>query len=152
MRVFTVRSRDPSASCPASVEGAPCPGMSNNPPANWYPDPHNPLTQRWWDGSSWTDQTRPALPAVPSPGNAATSTLSGESKKVVAGVLAIVLGGLGVHKFYLGYTGAGILQIVVTLVTCGAGAVIGLVEGVLYLTKSDEEFVATYQIGRKTWF
>ena len=42
---------------------------TNNPAAGWYPDPQNTLSQRYWDGSSWTDQTRPALPSslVPPP-------------------------------------------------------------------------------------
>lgn len=76
----------------------------------------------------------------------------GAEKKVVAGVLGILLGGFGVHKFYLGYTKEGIIQIVVTFVTCGIGSLIGLVEGILYLTKSDEEFVSTYVTGSKPWF
>jgi TM2 domain-containing membrane protein YozV len=77
---------------------------------------------------------------------------AGAEKKVVAGVLGILLGGFGVHKFYLGYTKEGIIQIVVTFVTCGIGSLIGLVEGILYLTKPDEEFVSTYVTGRKGWF
>lgn len=77
---------------------------------------------------------------------------AGAEKKVVAGVLGILLGGLGIHKFYLGYTKEGIIQIVVTVVTCGIGSLIGLVEGILYLTKPDEEFVSTYITGRKGWF
>lgn len=44
------------------------------------------------------------------------------------------------------------LRIVITLVTCGAGSIIGLIEGIIYLTKSDEEFVQTYQVERKAWF
>jgi TM2 domain-containing membrane protein YozV len=75
-----------------------------------------------------------------------------ESKKTTAGILALILGGLGVHKFYLGYTGAGVLQILITLLTCGIGSVIGLAEGVVYLTKTDEEFVTTYQHNKKPWF
>ncbi|WP_127129987.1 NINE protein [Georgenia sp. SYP-B2076] len=51
----------------------------------------------------------------------------------MAGVLGILLGGLGIHRFYLGYTGIGILQIVVTILTFGLGHLWGLVEGVLYL-------------------
>ena len=74
------------------------------------------------------------------------------STKVPAGVCGILLGGLGVHKFILGYTTEGILEIVITICTCGAGHVIGLIEGIIYLTKSDEEFVRTYIQGRKTWF
>ena len=76
----------------------------------------------------------------------------GADKKVVAGILGILLGGLGIHKFFLGYTTEGILQIVISFVTCGAGSIIGLVEGILYLTKSDEEFVRTYIQNKKGWF
>ena len=82
--------------------------------------------------------------------------IPGAEKKVVAGVLAILLGGLGIHKFYLGYTTAGIIMILVTVLTCGFGgtvmAVIGIVEGIIYLTKTDEEFVATYVTSKKEWF
>jgi TM2 domain-containing membrane protein YozV len=78
--------------------------------------------------------------------------IPGAEKKMVAGLLGILLGGFGVHKFYLGYTKEGAIQIVVTLVTCGIGAILGLIEGIIYLTKSDEEFVATYVNGRKGWF
>ncbi len=75
-----------------------------------------------------------------------------ENKKVLAGILGIVLGGFGIHKFILGYTQEGIIQIVITLVTCGVGSIIGLIEGIIYLTKSDEEFYQTYQVGKKGWF
>jgi TM2 domain-containing membrane protein YozV len=74
-----------------------------------------------------------------------------ENKKVVAGILAILLGGLGVHKFILGYTKEGIIQLVLGFL-CGVGFVIGLIEGIIYLTKSDEEFYQTYQVGKKAWF
>ena len=73
-------------------------------------------------------------------------------KKLIAGLLGILLGGFGVHKFYLGYQKEGIIQIVITVFTCGLGALVGLAEGIIYLTKSDEEFVATYVNGRKPWF
>lgn len=90
----------------------------------------------------------------------AFNDLGGENKKLMAGILAIVLGSLGIHKFILGYQKEGIIMLVVTLVlgffTCGAGAslmgLIGLIEGIIYLTKSDEEFKSTYQEGRKPWF
>lgn len=76
-----------------------------------------------------------------------------ENKKVVAGVLAIILGWLGVHKFILGYTTEGILLIVFSIVTCGvAGSLIGLIEGIIYLTKSDDEFYHTYQVNKRGWF
>ena len=75
-----------------------------------------------------------------------------ESKRIAAGILALMLGGFGVHKFYLGYTKAGILQIVISIFTCGAGGVIAVAEGIVYLTKSDQEFVHTYQTNKKAWF
>jgi len=80
------------------------------------------------------------------------SNAGGENKKVIAGILAIVLGGFGVHKFILGYTKEGIIQIIVTFVTCGIGSLIGLIEGIIYLTKSDEEFYETYQKNERPWF
>lgn len=76
---------------------------------------------------------------------------AGAEKKVVAGILGILLGGLGIHKFYLGYTKEGVIQILLMFL-CGLGSLIGLVEGIMYLTKSDEEFVATYINGKKGWF
>ena len=76
----------------------------------------------------------------------------GAEKKVVAGILAILLGGLAIHKFYLGYTKEGIIQIVITICTCGMGGIIALIEGIIYLTKSDEDFVKTYVEGKKGWF
>ncbi|MRX69323.1 TM2 domain-containing membrane protein YozV [Flavobacterium resistens] len=75
-----------------------------------------------------------------------------ENKKITAGVLGIALGSFGVHKFYLGYKKEGIIQIVATFVTCGLGGFIGFIEGIMYLTKTDEEFYQTYQVGKKPWF
>lgn len=78
------------------------------------------------------------------------------SKKIAAGICGILLGAFGIHKFVLGYTTEGIILLVATLVTCGMGGmvtgIIGLVEGIIYLTKSDEEFVSTYIVSKKSWF
>ena len=76
----------------------------------------------------------------------------GADKKIAAGICGIVVGGFGVHKFILGYTTEGIIQLVITLLTCGAGSIIGLIEGIIYLTKSDEDFVRTYIQNKKGWF
>ncbi len=76
----------------------------------------------------------------------------GADKKMTAGICGILLGGFGVHKFILGYSTEGIIQIVITIVTCGIGSIIGLIEGIIYLTKSDEEFVRTYIQNKKGWF
>lgn len=75
-----------------------------------------------------------------------------ESKRVLAGVLGIVLGGFGVHKFILGFPIAGVIQIAVTFLTCGIGSFIGLIEGIIYLTKSDEQFYQEYVVNKKQWF
>lgn len=60
--------------------------------------------------------------------------------KTTAGILAILLGGIGAHKFYLGKSGMGILY----LVFCWTyiPGLIGLFEGISYLVKSDEDFHA----------
>ncbi|HQW70083.1 MAG TPA: TM2 domain-containing protein [Flavobacterium sp.] len=71
---------------------------------------------------------------------------------MVAGIFALLLGSLGIHKFYLGYTQEGVIQIVISVVTCGIGGIIPFIEGILYLVKSDEEFYQTYQVGKKGWF
>jgi TM2 domain-containing membrane protein YozV/uncharacterized protein YjbJ (UPF0337 family) len=79
-------------------------------------------------------------------------TNNGENMKLIAGILAIVFGYLGIHKFVLGYTKEGIIQIILTICTCGFASIIGFIEGIIYLTKSDEEFYQTYQVGKKGWF
>lgn len=79
-------------------------------------------------------------------------SLPQDSKRVLAGVLGIVFGGLGLQRFVLGDTTGGILRIVITIVTCGVGSLIGVVEGIIYLTKTDEQFVQIYQVEKKAWF
>ena len=81
---------------------------------------------------------------------AMAGTVSGTKSKVVAGVLGILLGGLGIHKFYLGYTVPGLIMLV--LCCTFWPALIGLIEGIIYLTKSDEEFEELYVHQRKGWF
>jgi TM2 domain-containing membrane protein YozV len=79
-----------------------------------------------------------------------------ECNKIAAGLLAIFLGWLGIHKFIMGYTKEGVIMLLVSLLTCGIGVsvmwIIGLIEGIIYLTKSDEEFVNTYITNKKGWF
>lgn len=92
--------------------------------------------------------------------------IPGADKKLAAGLCGIFLGGFGVHKFILGYQtegfillGVTIAAFVIALITCGIGTplvvipgIIGLIEGILYLTKSDQEFVDTYITNKKPWF
>ena len=101
-------------------------------------------------GKSMSDAARTEPETIGRPGYAAHQPTK---SKVAAGVLAIVLGGLGIHKFYLGYVTTGILLIIITVVTCGiVGPIIALIEGILYLTKTDEEFHDTYVVNRQDWF
>ena len=77
-------------------------------------------------------------------------------KKTAAGVCGILLGSLGIHKFILGLTTPGIIMLSVSLVSCFIASpvigIIGLIEGIIYLTKSDEEFYQTYFVEKKGWF
>ncbi len=79
-----------------------------------------------------------------------------ENKRILAGVLGILLGAFGIHKFILGYQNEGLIMLLVTVLTCGIGAgltgLVGLIEGIVYLTKSDEEFYFLYQENKKSWF
>jgi TM2 domain-containing membrane protein YozV len=78
------------------------------------------------------------------------------NKKLAAGLTGIFLGAFGVHKFILGYTKPAVIMLVVSLLTCGVGyfifQVIGIVEGIIYLTKSNTEFETEYLDGQKDWF
>jgi TM2 domain-containing membrane protein YozV len=79
-----------------------------------------------------------------------------ESKRVLAALLAILLPGLGIHKFILGMTTPGMIYIL-TLFFCGGlfgiTPILSFIEGIIYLTKSDEDFVRTYQSDNpKEWF
>lgn len=90
---------------------------------------------------------------------ASASPLGGEKNKIVAALLAFFLGGLGIHKFYLGQPGAGIIMLlcalfgwvllfIPTLIVC----VIAFIEFIIYLVISDEEFERRYVHGDQAWF
>ena len=82
------------------------------------------------------------------------------NRKLAAGLTGVFLGAFGMHKFVLGYTKPAIIMLVVSLaggvVTCGLASfvmgVIGLIEGVIYLTKTTAEFEAEYLDAEKDWF
>ena len=96
--------------------------------------------------------------------NAREAVNSQDNKKILAGLLGIFLGQFGVHKFILGYKKEGAIMLGATvlgyvLACVGIGVIliavvgiVGLIEGIIYLTKSDEEFYNTYQVGKKPWF
>jgi TM2 domain-containing membrane protein YozV len=83
--------------------------------------------------------------------------------KVAAGLLAIFLGGLGIHKFYLGFTGPGLIYLLINTIGFAITwallyipnmilGMMALIEGIIYLTRSDEEFEQIYVVQKKKWF
>ena len=83
----------------------------------------------------------------------ASAVVRGKSK-VAAGLLALFLGGLGIHKFYLGYVGAGIVHLILTFIIIGIPVnwIVTIIEAIIYFTKSDEDFHQTYVVNRKSFF
>lgn len=85
-----------------------------------------------------------------------TAKPPGADKKIAAGICGILLGELGIHKFILGYSTEGLIMLLCTVLSCGILAlpmkIIAIVEGIIYLTKSDEEFVQLYVTRKKGWF
>ena len=63
-----------------------------------------------------------------------------QKSKLAAGILGILVGAFGVHNFYLGFTGKAVAQLLISVLTCGVGAAVsgvwGLIEGILILTGS----------------
>jgi TM2 domain-containing membrane protein YozV len=81
------------------------------------------------------------------------------SNRIPAALCAIFLGSLGVHKFIVGYNKEGIIMLLITLLTgwvFGVSAfiifVVGVIGGIIYLSKSDVEFYETYVVRKKSWF
>jgi TM2 domain-containing membrane protein YozV len=80
--------------------------------------------------------------------------------KTIAALLAIFLGCLGIHQFYLGNNISGVIRLTITLITSiltfGFSviilSIIGFIEGIIYLTKTEEEFKSIYIEGHKSWF
>jgi TM2 domain-containing membrane protein YozV len=70
--------------------------------------------------------------------------------RVTCGIVAILVGGFGVHRFMMGDTTGGIIRLLLSCLC--VGGVIGLIEGIIYLTKTDEEFYQTYIVEKKAWF
>lgn len=76
-----------------------------------------------------------------------------DNKKLLAGILGILFGCFGVHKFILGYTTEGLIMLALCLCSFGTiPTIIGIVEGIIYLTKTDQEFYQTYVANKRGWF
>jgi TM2 domain-containing membrane protein YozV len=99
----------------------------------------------------------PSFPPPPPPPHAyfkPPHLADANQKKLLAGLLAIFLGNLGIHKFILGYNTAGAIMLILNFTCLGVPVirVISLIEGIIYLTKSDEEFYNTYIANQREWF
>ncbi len=92
-----------------------------------------------------------------------TTPATRSKDKIAAGLLAIFLGGWGIHKFYLGFTGPGLVFLLTNTIGFAVTwivlfipnlvlGVIAIVEGIIYLTRSDQEFEQEYVIHKKQWF
>jgi TM2 domain-containing membrane protein YozV len=109
-------------------------------------------------GSTIAQPTPPPVPNPPfaNPVNYRSAPPRDSSKRIMAGLFGILMGAMGIHKFVLGYTGAGLIMLLITIFTCGWGGlvfgVIGFIEGIIYLTKSEEDFYQTYVVNRREWF
>lgn len=68
-----------------------------------------------------------------------------EVSRIAAAVIGVFCGSVGIHRFYMGHTNAGIVYLVVGVVTAGTvTSVVGLIDGIIYLLATDEEFAAKY--------
>ncbi|WP_415790826.1 TM2 domain-containing protein, partial [Deinococcus saxicola] len=156
---------------PSAQPGSAQPGSarSSTPDLDAWGEPQKPMPQ----STMPLIDERPVKPYAPDPTHAGDVA----QKRLIAGLLAIFLGSLGVHKFYLGLNTQGILvlgtnigvwvlAVLIGLVTLLVGffvtlplaslvsaalGLLGLVEGILYLTKSDEDFQRDYLVGKKPW-
>lgn len=101
-----------------------------------------------------------AQPTAGEPLLAGPSNVAPPSNRILAGILAILVGSLGIHKFVLGYNMEALIMLAVTILglPCHVGigslamAGIGIAEGIIYLSKSDAEFHETYVRHRRGWF
>jgi TM2 domain-containing membrane protein YozV len=78
-------------------------------------------------------------------------SIPGAEKKLACALCGILIGWTGAHRFVMGDTSGGLIRLALTL-ACGISYIIGVVEGIIYLTKSDQQFVDEYIIGKKAWF
>jgi len=90
---------------------------------------------------------------------ATENAFSGDKNKLVAGLLALFLGALGIHKFYLGKMAAGVVMLVVFVfgwiflgIPSTIIAIIAFVEAIIYFLKPEDEFQRLYVEGNKAWF
>ena len=141
---------DPHSSVPNSADGTTSQGSDAGPapeaaPSNQsadyssYSQPGAGYPGQGQQGSPGQPGTYQAAPGQPgSPGapygyDPVTALPYSEKSKLVAGLLGILLGGLGVGRFYTGHVGIGVAQLIVTFVTLGFGSLWGFIDGIIML-------------------
>lgn len=117
-------------------------------------------------GYQYSGNSQNVYGSVPPVKNYNSTPVQSTKSKIAAGIFGIMWGAFGVHKFYLGYAAEGGIMLGVwlacfvlcfltfglTSLGCFAVQIIGLIEGIMYMTKSDEEFYQTYIVNKKGWF
>jgi TM2 domain-containing membrane protein YozV len=108
----------------------------------------------WSSGSANAFPPIQVTPQAGSSGQSSPEYRSFVGKKTGAGVAALLIGALGIHKFMLGLTTGGLtmLLLCILLVPIPFLSLIAFVEGILYLSKSEEQFFRDYALERKQWF
>lgn len=120
--------------------GVAVPNEDGSIPEGWYADPEGKPADRFWDGTQWTDQSRPqtaaAITAMVAGAGKPTITATGEpispQSRAAAALLCWFLGIIGIHRFYVGKVGTGVAQIF----TLGGLGVWALVDFIIILTGS----------------
>jgi TM2 domain-containing membrane protein YozV len=115
--------------------GSPRPDVQQHYPQQY--DPHQHSQPQYPAQPLYPQSQYPPRYAQPDYNQQAYSSGYSEKSRVTAGILGLLLGGLGAHRFYLGYPGIAVLQILVTILTLGVGALWGVIEGILILAGSD---------------
>ena len=126
------KKRSPRTANP--MAGIAIPNADGSIPEGWYADPDGKPAERFWDGSDWTEKSRPRTSATAAtvvagaakPTVTATGELISPQSRAAAAVLCFFLGVIGVHRFYVGKIGTGVAQIV-TLGGLGIWVLIDLI-------------------------
>lgn len=139
-----------AAGATGTSAGAAQPGQPYTQPGYAQPQPG----QQSYTAPGYAPQQSYAQPYVQP-----TVVPGAKKDRIVAGLLAIFLGWLGIHKFYLGFTAPGVIYLVISLVGLIFGgvptlvmAVLAIIEGIMYLTKSNYDFYQLYEVQQKEWF
>lgn len=125
--------QEPYDEAGSATPGSSAPGAQSPYGAEQPYQQHQPYQQQYQPGYTGAPQGYPGSPGGPWAQQDPTA-----KSRMAAGLLGIFLGSLGVHRFYLGYTGIGVVMLLITVLSFGllswVSGIWGLIEGILYLT------------------